>query len=75
MSPLARAARSIRFGDFDFDVRYRRGLIERGIYHFPVACKQGSISYAHTEVDIDRTLEATEEVLGRIATVADDCRR
>jgi glutamate-1-semialdehyde 2,1-aminomutase len=45
------------------DLRYRRNLIERGIYYFPLPTKQGSISAAHTEADIDRTLAATEEVL------------
>ena len=45
------------------DTRYRRALIERGIYHFPVIVKQGSISFAHSEADIDQTLAATEEVL------------
>ena len=46
-----------------FDARYRRALIERGIYHFPVIVKQGSISFAHSEADIDRTIEATDDAL------------
>jgi glutamate-1-semialdehyde 2,1-aminomutase len=49
--------------DAGFDARYRRALIERGIYHFPVIVKQGSISYAHGEGDIDQTLNATEDAL------------
>ncbi len=49
--------------DAAFDTRYRRALIERGIYHFPVIVKQGSISFAHSEADIDRTLEATDSAL------------
>lgn len=49
--------------DFDLDRRYRRALLERGVYHFPLPCKQGSISAAHTEADIDRTLEVTREVV------------
>jgi glutamate-1-semialdehyde 2,1-aminomutase len=44
-------------------VRYRRALIERGIYYFPVPVKQGSISAAHTADDIDATLDATESAL------------
>jgi glutamate-1-semialdehyde 2,1-aminomutase len=50
--------------DFDFDTRYRSALIERGIYHFPLATKQGSISLAHTEADVDETLSRTADVLG-----------
>jgi glutamate-1-semialdehyde 2,1-aminomutase len=48
--------------DMDKDLRYRRALIERGVYHFPLPTKQGSLSAAHTEADIDRALEITQEV-------------
>jgi glutamate-1-semialdehyde 2,1-aminomutase len=47
----------------EFDTKYRRGLIERGIYHFPVIVKQGSISFAHSDADIEKTLDATDRVL------------
>jgi glutamate-1-semialdehyde 2,1-aminomutase len=49
--------------DMAFDLRYRRALIERGVYHFPLPTKQGSISAAHTSEDVARTLEITREVL------------
>ncbi len=49
--------------DMERDLRYRRALIARGVYHFPLPTKQGSISAAHTESDIDRTLAATDAVL------------
>lgn len=49
--------------DMARDTRYRKALIEQGIYNFPLPTKQGSISAAHTEADIDRTLEATRTVL------------
>jgi glutamate-1-semialdehyde 2,1-aminomutase len=49
--------------NFDLDARYRRALIERGIYYFPVPVKQGSISFSHTESDIDATLDAMESTL------------
>ncbi len=50
--------------DMELDVRYRKALIEEGIYHFPLATKQGSISVAHTDADIEETLSKTEKVLG-----------
>jgi glutamate-1-semialdehyde 2,1-aminomutase len=53
--------------DFEFDLRYRRKLIDHGVYYFPVPTKQGSISFAHTNDDIDRTLEATGDALRAIA--------
>ena len=49
--------------DFAFDVRFRKALIDRGIYYFPVAAKQGSISFAHSNDDIDQTIEMTREAL------------
>jgi glutamate-1-semialdehyde 2,1-aminomutase len=42
-------------------------LIERGIYHFPQATKQGSLSFAHTEEDVAITLDRTREVLREIS--------
>ena len=50
--------------DFDFDKRYRLGLIEGGIYTFPLACKQSSVSFAHTEADIDEVLDVLKRFTG-----------
>ena len=52
--------------DFDFDVLYRKALIEKGIYQIPIACKQSSISYSHTEDDIYHTLEMNKLVLNKL---------
>lgn len=52
--------------DFTFDLAYRKALIGEGIYLMPVACKQSSVSYAHTAEDINRTLEANRKVLKKI---------
>lgn len=49
--------------DFAFDLRYRKALIGKGIYQIPIACKQNSVSYSHTEEDIYKTLELTRQVL------------
>jgi len=43
--------------DFSLDQQLRVALISRGIYCFPTATKQCSISFAHTEDDIEFTLE------------------
>ena len=52
--------------DAERDTAYRKALIERGVFHFPLTTKQGSISFAHTDEDIDKTLEVSEEVLNAI---------
>ncbi len=49
--------------DFARDERFRRALIALGIYFFPLATKQCSISAAHTAGDIDCTLEAARSAL------------
>jgi glutamate-1-semialdehyde 2,1-aminomutase len=43
--------------DFPMDESMRRALVARGVYCFPVATKQWSISAAHTEADIKQTVE------------------
>ena len=49
--------------DFALDLAYRRALVAAGVYHFPQACKQGSISLAHSPADVAETLERTDAVL------------
>ena len=49
--------------DFRYDLNYRKKLIESGIFNFPAAIKQGSISFAHTIQDIAETLDKTQEVI------------
>jgi glutamate-1-semialdehyde 2,1-aminomutase len=53
--------------DMERDIALRRALIEEGVFQFPVVTKQGSISYAHTDADIDRTIELTEKVIRTLA--------
>lgn len=45
------------------DKALRLSLIQRGIYQIPIPAKQASISFAHTDEDIARTLDATEEAV------------
>lgn len=47
--------------DFEFDSMFRRALVERGIYVFPLATKQCSLSAAHSQADVDQTLQSIEE--------------
>ncbi|HMF73144.1 MAG TPA: hypothetical protein VK616_16810, partial [Flavitalea sp.] len=52
--------------DFSFDLRYRKALIDKGIYLIPIACKQSSVSHAHTEEDIYHTISITKQVLDKL---------
>lgn len=49
--------------DFETDTAFRRMLIERGIYIFPFAAKQYSISAAHSSADVELTLRHMEDAL------------
>jgi len=42
-------------------------MLDRGFYMLPMALKRNHISASHTEGDIDRTLEAADEVLTALA--------
>ena len=52
--------------NFELDKRYRRALIDNGVYYFPIPTKQGSISAAHSDVDIAKTLEITKSVVSAL---------
>jgi len=52
--------------DAERDVAYRRAMIEAGVFHFPVTTKQSSISLAHTDDDIERTVAITADVVNRL---------
>jgi glutamate-1-semialdehyde 2,1-aminomutase len=58
--------------DFEADSRMRRSLIERGVFVFPMATKQCSLSAAHTEEMVDETLRALGHALTE-AVPAPDC--
>ena len=44
--------------DFELDASLRESLIDNGVYVFPMAAKQWSISAAHSRRDIDETVDA-----------------
>ncbi|GGX53841.1 glutamate-1-semialdehyde 2,1-aminomutase [Saccharospirillum salsuginis] len=46
--------------------RFFHGMLDEGVYFAPSSFEAGFLSLAHTEQDIDLTLEAAERVLGRL---------
>jgi glutamate-1-semialdehyde 2,1-aminomutase len=54
--------------NFEADTKWRRALIDRGVYIFPEATKQCSISTTHTEADVAFTLEQMLETLKMITS-------
>ena len=47
--------------------RFHRGMLEQGIYLAPSQFEAGFTSLAHTEADIDRTLEAARSVMSMLS--------
>lgn len=51
--------------DVDLFVGYRRELMQEGIFELPLNLKRSHFSYAHTDGDVERLLEATEAAVTR----------
>ncbi|MBN9610628.1 MAG: aspartate aminotransferase family protein [Actinobacteria bacterium 69-20] len=49
-------------------VGYRRNLLQDGFFELPLNLKRSHISYAHTDDDIDRYLQAAERAIAAAAT-------
>jgi glutamate-1-semialdehyde 2,1-aminomutase len=49
--------------DTELFLRYRRELVARGVFEMPESLGRSHISAAHTDDDIDRSLEAAESAL------------
>jgi glutamate-1-semialdehyde 2,1-aminomutase len=49
--------------DTQADIWFRRTMCEHGIFMLPTAIKRNHVSAAHTQADIDRTLETARKVL------------
>jgi glutamate-1-semialdehyde 2,1-aminomutase len=49
--------------DTEKDAAFRRAMIERGFFMFPRPIRRMVFTAAHTQEDIDRTLEAAEDAL------------
>jgi len=61
--PAPRAYRDLLANDSALFTGYRSRLREHGIFELPLNLKRSHISYAHTDADIDRLLEATQAAI------------
>src|SRR5882724_5194019 len=52
--------------DFARDLALRRALIQRGVFFVPIATKQCSLSAAHSDADVDFTLEQFESAVATV---------
>lgn len=56
----------LRNNDAAYEMFHRR-MIDEGILMYPMSLKRNHISLAHTDADIDKTLECADRVLGQMA--------
>ena len=49
--------------DTDLFLRYRRELVARGVFEMPESLGRSHIGAAHTEEDVDASLEVAEQAL------------
>ena len=52
--------------DFTRDLALRRALIQRGVFFVPIATKQCSLSAAHSDADVNFTLEQFESAVAAV---------
>jgi len=52
--------------DVDLFTGYRRELMKHGIFELPLNLKRSHFSYAHTDDDVDRLIEATEVAVSAV---------
>lgn len=52
--------------DVELFTGYRRELMRHGIFELPLNLKRSHVSYAHSDADVDRLLEATEASVLRV---------
>lgn len=67
--PPPRGYADLLANDAALFVGYRRRLLEHGVFELPLNLKRSHLSYAHTDADVDRLLEATEAAV--VAALAD----
>ena len=67
LEPPVRTYTDLLRNDTEMFVSYRRELMAHGIFELPLNLKRNHVSYAHTKHDIDRLIEATEQVVSRLA--------
>ncbi len=67
MDPPIRNFRDLIRNDAAMYESFNESMVDRGFYMLPVNLKRNHITAAHTEDDIDRTLQAADEVLGELA--------
>jgi glutamate-1-semialdehyde 2,1-aminomutase len=67
MEPPVHSYTDLLRNDTDRDLRFRREMMNRGVFMLPLAMKRNHLSAAHTMDDIGTTLQHAEDVLKSLA--------
>lgn len=63
MEPPVESYTDLLRNDSEQDLAFRWGMVDRGIFMHPMCLKRSHVSAAHTQEDVQRTLEAAEQSL------------
>lgn len=63
MEPPVESYTDLLRNNTQLDLHFRREMMKRGIFMFPVALKRNHLTASHTEADVAQTLNAAEYVL------------
>jgi glutamate-1-semialdehyde 2,1-aminomutase len=58
--------KSVKKADTELYAKYFRGMLDENVYLAPSQFEAMFISYAHTEKDIDKTLESAEKIIEQV---------
>jgi glutamate-1-semialdehyde 2,1-aminomutase len=61
-----RTFRDVADADANRFAQFFHGMLEQGVYLAPSPFEAGFVSRAHTDADVDATLEAARTVLNRL---------
>lgn len=64
--PIACFEDAAAHGNAERFAKYHRMMLERGVYVAPSMYEAGFVSLAHTEEDIDKTIEAINDVFSQL---------
>jgi glutamate-1-semialdehyde 2,1-aminomutase len=64
--PITCFEEAAAYGNAERFAKYHRLMLENGIYVAPSMYEAGFVSLAHTDEDIDKTIEAVNEVFSQL---------
>lgn len=65
-TPITCFEEAAEHGNAERFAKYHRMMLERGVYVAPSMFEAGFVSLAHTDADIDKTIEVIDDVFSQL---------